>query len=157
MSETNEKKPRRKRLTPQQRKLVEARIKNPDATLAELARKADYHDAQGAHKALQSPNVQARMAELMDARPKLTKSALLDKLEEGLEAKDIRLTPSGMQVDLGPDHTARREYLKMAAQWRGDIVTPEQEEGGFSRPALAVIILTERERRGLAPIQGERA
>ena len=78
------------RLTPHQRRVVEAKIRKPEATLREVGVRAGYRSspAQHAHKALQTPHVQTRLAELMEKHPRqeLKFERLLHTLADGLGA-----------------------------------------------------------------------
>lgn len=123
------------RLTKKQLALAEAAVENPDATLAEIGRKAGYEGddmaaATSAHRALKSANVREKFRALMAKRPKLQHEALLKKLEEGLEATATKFfAHEGKVCDQEEviDFPTRHSYLTLAAKL-GDIATPEKVE-----------------------------
>ena len=103
-------------------KLARARVKNPDATLKELAAETGYSGAATVCRALNSESVKARIRELLEASPKLRVAALTRKLAEGLDAKEIKffqhegkVTASRTTVDYGTRH----RYLETALELHG--------------------------------------
>ena len=123
------------RLTPHQRRVVEAKIRKPEATLKEVGVRAGYRSspAQHAHQALKSPHVQTRLAELMEKHPRqeLKFERLLHTLADGLGATEIKVfQDKGKIVESPPyvDHDARHAYLRTAFQLRGDL-KPENGNG----------------------------
>lgn len=97
-----------KKLTRKQEKLARARVKDPNASLSELAVKAGYGGAtkaasmQTAWHALQTTHVKERIKELMDRSPKLQVPSLLNKLEEGLDASKTDLFPQEVVTGYEP-------------------------------------------------------
>lgn len=112
---------RKRRFTPKERALIKAVVKDPDATSDELAVQSGYAHGSAVRKMLKSPNVKARITELMDSRPKLKDIALIKKLEEGLEAN--RNSPA--------DYKTRKTYLDLAFTLKGHKVpTGDAENQG---------------------------
>lgn len=120
-------------LTPNQRALIKAKLKNPDATSEELSRQTPYSSAKTVREALASPIVKAKIAEMMDRKPRLRQDALLNRLEEGIYAK--KDTPE----DFPTSHT----YLKTALQLRGDLQQAADDE---DRPKTRILIINAIER-----------
>ena len=117
-----EKPKKKKRLTRKQAKAARERVKDPDASLSEIAKRSGYADKTNVHTALNKPHVQDRIRDLMDANPNLTEAALAKKLEEGLQAKEIKFfAHEGEVVDEREtvDYAVRHRYLETAADWRG--------------------------------------
>lgn len=109
-------------LTGQQRALARARVKDPDATLGELAEQAGYSDEHGAWRALQTNAVKARIRQLLEASPKTKVTALLRKLAQGLNAKETKffqhegkVTETRDTIDYGTRH----RYLETALELHG--------------------------------------
>lgn len=115
------------RITKKQAALVKAAVADPNATLAEIGRKAGYKGddnsaSAAASRALKSANVVDAFRAAMDKRPKLQHAALLKKLEEGLEATATKFfAHEGHVVDQEEttDFQARHSYLTLAAKLRG--------------------------------------
>lgn len=170
-----ERAPQRKRLTTRQKKLVRAVVMKPHATLKELAQSSNYHDAPAVSKALKAPAVVdelAKMRGLMDQREKLSLGALLTKLEEGLEATQVRslkVTGTTFSADVEtPDQSVRHRWWESAMELRGLKKKDEPSTangpiniaiilaGGGSeaeKTAVADALLAARLARGLHPIE----
>ena len=166
---------KKKRLTPQQGKLVNAVVADPSSTLDELGVKSGYTSAQHVHRALQAPAVQDALAEvkgLMSKRKRLSLDAILDKLEEGLDATEIRsLKVDGEKLTVSAevkDFAVRRNYMRDALELHGVIGNKEGLApsgpvnvaiilaGGGSdaeKTALADALLAARLSRGLHPLE----
>ena len=121
------KKRKRRPLTEKQKKLIQAIQKKPDSTLDELGRRAGYSKEarHNAWRALQSPAVRTRMAQIMENDPELRDSSLLKTLKEGLKAEDVRYVGMGARRVAEKDYAVRKEYLQLAFRLRGDL-TPEE-------------------------------
>lgn len=114
------------RLTPQQKKLVKAKIKNPDATSEQLALQTGYDSGPSVRRALVSPNIRARISDLMEKHDKLKREIRLEKLAEGLDA--TYPTKLGEHAD----YATRHKYLDTAFKLAGDLnqendVTPQAQ------------------------------
>lgn len=136
----------RKRLTDQQKKLVKAVVLNPDATLDQLGASSGYSDRQKVHRALKAPAVVDELAkcrELMDQRPKLALGKLLDHLEDGLEATEVRsLKVDGSKFKVSAevkDFTNRGKYLDRALELRG--LLKQKADAAPNGPVNVAIIL----------------
>lgn len=135
---------RKRRLTPRQRKLVRVLVANPDLTLAEAGAKAHYagdadQRAETVRKTLKTPQVQERLREVMDRRAKLKDDALLDKLEQGLEATKTQFfAHEGQVVDEREtvDHATRFSYLGLAVKLKGHDVTKMEVAGAGGQPLI---------------------
>ena len=106
----------------QMNKLARARVKNPDATLKELAAETGYRGEDTVCRALNSDKVKARIRELLEASPKLKVAALTRKLAEGLNATETKffqhegeVTDEREVVDFGTRH----RYLETALELHG--------------------------------------
>lgn len=111
-----------KKLTRKQEKAARERVKDPEATLSEIGQRADYDNKSNVHRELVKPHVQARVKELMDASPKLQVPALLKKLEEGLEAQEIKFFADKGEViseRVTTDFPTRLGYLDRALELQG--------------------------------------
>lgn len=115
---------RKRRVGERARRVVEALIDDPDMTLKKAGLKAGFtkSPAQQAHAALKSAGAQELFRRLMAARPKLKHSALADKLEQGLDAVQVKyFAHEGLvqdereQVDFG----TRATYLGLATRLAG--------------------------------------
>ena len=102
------------RLTPHQRRVVEAKIRRPEASLREIGTRAGYTHSprQHAYAALRTPHVQTRLAELMEKHPRqeLKFERLLHTLADGLGATEIKVfQDKGRIIESPPyvDHDAR--------------------------------------------------
>lgn len=133
--------PRRKRLTPNQRAVLKYVIAHPDATLDEIGRACNLspsHPAGGAHGVLKSENVQQRLAALMDKRPALQDEALLIKLEEGLDSKRIDHVVSQRSGEVhtfeDKDMPTRRQYLDLACRLKGALKNQHEVSGPNGGP-----------------------
>lgn len=140
---------RRKRLTPKQNRLVKAVVLHPNATLDELGKESGYNNGASVHRALKNSGIQARVSELMDAHPQLKMGRLLNKLAAGLESKKERVSISGKVVGTSPDMGTRHRYLETAFRLNGALRQEADASGAGTRMALAVILLGQREARGL--------
>ena len=114
------------------RLLARARVKNPDATLQELADETGYSGPDTVHRALNSESVKARIRELLEASPKLKVAALTRKLAEGLNATETKffqhegeVTDEREVVDYGTRH----RYLETALELHGAREKPGAEGG----------------------------
>lgn len=137
---------RRKRLTGQQKKLVKAVVADPNQTLDELGRQADYSGRQNVARALKAPAVVDALAqcrEMMDQREKLSLGKLLDHLEEGLEATEVRsLKVDGSKFKVSAevkDFTNRGKYLDRALELRG--LLKQKADAAPNGPVNVAIIL----------------
>lgn len=169
-----EKSPRR--LTRKQRKLVRAKVLDPDATMRELGEVSGYTSVQHVARELAKPHVQDEVRSLLNERPKLRLGSLLLKLEEGLDATEIRSLKvsesGGLKADAEVvDHSVRHKYLETALELHG--AKKGKDEGAAAGPLNIAIILagggSEAERsatvdvllasrlaRGLHPIENRR-
>ncbi len=164
-----------KRVTRQQDRLARARVKNPSATLVELGEKAGYSSASHVHRALQKPHVKDQIRELMNSNKNLRLGSLLKKLEEGLEATDlrsVRLEDSSLKAEVEiPDMAVRHKYLQDALKLHGALSNDEQQQnvgpinlaiilgGGGSeleRQGVADVLTAARISRGLHPLENRR-
>ena len=142
MNDATPRKQKNYKPTAKQKALIKAKIENPDATYAELALKAHYNDAQAAYAALNGPTVKKRMAELMEGRKNLKDEALLDHLEEGLEAtKKVAVKAFGdedseLVMSEVPDWGNRHKYFSTALQLKGALDTGEGE-----KPQTQILII----------------
>ena len=137
---------RRKRLTPQQKKLVRAVVLEPNASLSDLGVKAGYSSPQHVHRALKAPGVvsaREKVQGLMEEREKLSLGALLSKIEDGLEATEIRgVKLDGTDIKVSTevkDFYARHKYLETALELHGAI--NEKTNVAPSGPINVAIIL----------------
>lgn len=87
----------------------------------------------------------------MDRRPKLKEEALLDKVEEGLEANEVHMSPTGRFRE-SPDFSIRHRYLTTALELRRAIRSRDMPD---ALPAinLGLFISQCREARGLPPLE----
>lgn len=133
-----EKNKRKRRLTEKEKKLIEERTKNPNATLRELGVKAGYSKrtpAQKAHRALNSPPVQESLRAAMERDPALCRTARLKKLKEGMSAEKTQFFQSDgrvMDERTCVDFPTRKSYLELAGKLCGDLV--EKHEHKFDGP-----------------------
>lgn len=133
------------RMTAKQAKLVETLAANPNQSIAKAGQQAGYSDRAHTHRALQSPAIR----QAMQSHPGLRDSALLARLEEGLDAT----RPYGKDGDkTGPDWTNRRGFLEIALRLAGHTGAQDRE----TQVNVAVIIQQERQRRGLHPTENRR-
>lgn len=103
----------------------------------------------GVVRALHSESFHKAIAEAMEAHPELKQSARLARLAQGVWAKrHIVVGDKIVEVD---DLQTSRPYLEMACKMAGDLRTAEDGPVG-DRISLAILILNERERRGLEPM-----
>jgi hypothetical protein len=151
--EPQDKKPRR--ITRKQAKLARERVKDPEATLPELAQRADYSDKSNVKRALDLPQVQQKVRELLAANPKTDLAALTKKLEEGLEATETRLfADKGVIMDERelPDYSTRHKYMETAYQLHGakDKSIADVPQGVAQ---ILNIIIQARQERGINPTE----
>jgi len=152
---------KKRSLTHIERKVILARVKNPSDTLAEVGAKAGINGT-GASRGnrvsgiLRKEKIQRSLKAIMDARPDLDQGTLLNKLAEGLEAKRHVVVGSGESavVEAVPDMQTQKGFLEMAFKMRGELTPSEEDsQGGWAAKVnLALIIVEERRKRGLAPI-----
>ena len=83
----------------------------------------------------------------------LCQSARLDVLEQGMWATKVVLGP-GLKPKEVADHQNRKGFLEMACKMAGDL-KPEGEAPNGDKISLAILILNERERRGLEQMPAE--
>lgn len=141
----------KRRFTEKQKKLIEARIKNPDATLNELALKTGYDSEPSVSRALDSPNVKARVSELMDRRKNLTRDSLLDGLEEGLKATRTQFFQhEGVVTDSREcvDFSTRKTYQELAWRLRGEL-KPDADSMPSQIQIVLVNAINQATERGL--------
>ena len=136
--------------TKKRRGLLQAAIKYPGATQEELAKKAGMTRS-GVAKALAAPSFQQAVAKAMEAMPELCQSARLKRLAMGVWARRAIKNAKGEVVSSEDDLQTSRPYLEMACKMAGDLKTAEDGPVG-DRISLAILILNERERRGLEPM-----
>ncbi len=139
-------------LSSQQRILIKLMCKRPDAPMSELLVKAGYSPTSHPEKTVQFRTVMQR---LMAMRPDLQRSKLLDHLAEGLKAKRQIVVGSGGCAKLkeSADHLTRHKFLETALKLNGDLSGQEDLSNTMQdKVSLAVIIMREREKRGLPPI-----
>lgn len=153
----------RKRMTPQQKKLAKAVVLDPGASLSQLGVNSGYTSAQHVHRALKAPAVVdylAKARDLMDQREKLSLGALLTKMEEGLDAtelksvtldEDNKIRPS---VEV-PDFSVRHKYLETAMELRG--IAGKKDESAPAAGAVNLSIIlggggSELERQGVVDV-----
>mgnify|MGYP001576817748 FL=1 len=134
-------------------------VTDPSATLDELGRQADYAGRQNVARALKAPAVLdalAKCREIMDQREKLSLGKLLDHLEEGLEAMEVRsLKLDGSKFKVSSevkDFAVRHKYLTSAFELHG--VMGNKVDAAPSGPVNVAIILagggTDEEKAALA-------
>ncbi len=153
----------RKRLTPKQKKLVKAVVIDPNATLDELGQSSGYSDRAHVHRALRAPAVVdylAKTRDLMDQREKLSLGALLTKIEEGLDATELKTVTLDENNKIKPsvevpDFAVRHKYLDTALEIRG--ITGKREEAGASAGPINLSIIlsgggSELERQGVVDV-----
>lgn len=138
--------PQRKRLTPKQKKLVNAVLRDPHASLSELGRSSDYDNAANVARALKAPAVVDALERFrgeMEQRPKLANGKILDRLEEGLEATDVRsLKVDGSKFKVSAevkDFSVRHKYLETVLELKG--VTKQKADAAPTGPVNVAIIL----------------
>jgi hypothetical protein len=143
------------KLTRRQLGVVKAKLANPDISMADAARKAGYSTsseaalASAGSKAMKSANVRERFLAAMEGRKKLSDEALLEKLEEGLEARVTKFfSHEGRVVDQEDciDFPTRGSYLTLAAKLKGLEVNKTEVTGAGgaalipdSSPAVAAL------------------
>lgn len=115
----------RRRITPKQRAVVEAFVKNPDITLREAGEKAGYSadPAVKAHRALSSVAVREAFLEAFRANPNLANSKLAQKIAEGLDATVVKVFKGDEDTIIESkeyvDYPTRASYLALAAKLGG--------------------------------------
>lgn len=112
---------KRKRLTPQQRKIARLRVKHPDETQSEIAARVPT-SREVVAETIAKPHVQDRIRELMDANPKLTDEALTKKLASKIEAKETKFFQHEgrvMETRDVVDHGTQLKALEMAFELKG--------------------------------------
>jgi len=136
----------RKRLTAKQKKLVKAYVVDPTAKLKDLADTSGYAGKTQVFNALQSKTVQdelVKFRELMEQREKLSLGKILDHLEDGLEATEVRavkLEGSKFKVSAETkDFTNRGKYLDRLMELRG--LTKSKSDVPPSGPVNVAIVL----------------
>lgn len=135
-----------------QARLARERVKDPDATLRELAQRADYSDSANVSRSLKLPAVKQKVAELMDARPKLRDEALFKKLEEGLDAKTTKFfAHEGTVVDEREtiDFPTRHKYLETALVMKGHKRADDQAPTGAAMMVNIFTALEDAKRAGI--------
>ena len=145
------KKPEKVRLTKKQELIARARVRDPNASLSELGNTAGYRGATkqivaiSAWKSVNSPNVKARIRELMDQRPATSLGGLLNTLEDGLGAKRTQFFAHEGKVVSSrttKDYATRRGYLDTALEMHG---AKERTESGvtnnfFTKDAIEAFV-----------------
>ncbi len=150
------------KLTPKQAKLVKATAMDPHATLEERGLRAGYSGRQQAYRALKAPAVVDAMEKirgLMEEREKLSLGSLLTRIEEGLEATDLRsvkLDGDSMKPSVEvPDFAVRHKYLETALELRGLSGKKDEATPGAGAINLAIIFSgggSELEKQGVADV-----
>ena len=112
-----------KRLTRKQERLARARVKNPNATLAEIGIKAGYVSAKNSTwRDINKPHVKARIRELLEASPATSIIGLHKKIKEGLnatETKFFQLEGHVTETHDCIDYGTRHKYLSTALELHG--------------------------------------
>ena len=138
-------------LTARQERIARARVRDPNASLSELGEAAGYKGptkqvvAVSAWKAVNNPNVKARIRELMELRPATSLTGLLGTLEDGLGATRTQFfAHEGKVVSSRKtnDYATRRGYLDTALELQG---AKERTEGGvtnnfFTKDAIEAFV-----------------
>ncbi len=140
----------KQKLTKKQEKLARAIVKDPGASLRDLAKRAGYegNEVNNPHivyETLKYPHVKARIRELMDMSPKLQIPGLLTKLEEGLEATETKyFAHQGEIIDerTNPDYATRRNYLDTALEMQGakERTEPGMVNNFFTKEAMEAFV-----------------
>jgi hypothetical protein len=154
---------RRRRMTPKQKKLAKAVVLDPAATLSQLGEQSGYAGRSQVHRALQAPAVVdylAKARDLMDQREKLSLGSLLTKIEEGLEATELKSVALDDDAKLRPsvevpDFAVRHKYLETAMELRG--IAGKKDEAGQAAGAINLSIIlggggSELERQGVVDV-----
>lgn len=145
------KKPEKQKLTRRQELIARARVRDPHASLSELGNAAGYKGvskqniAISAWKAVNNPNVKARIRELMDLRPATRLDGLLNTLEDGLKADRTQFFAHEGKViskRTTKDYATRRGYLDTALEMQG---AKERTEAGtvnnfFTKDAIEAFV-----------------
>lgn len=118
---------KKRKLTKRQRKLLKIRLENPDLTTKEVGERAGYANKQATHQAFNSPTIK----ELLDNDPRLNRSALADKLAEGLEAQDVRYVGMSGRRVTEKDFAVRKLYLELAFKLNGDLKPSQEQVNNF--------------------------
>lgn len=79
-----------------------------------------------AYRRMNREELRAYYQTLMDDI-QLDDMSLLKRLAEGLEAEKVEQTKAGELINLGPDHSAREKYLKMAFTLRDSFPNPKMD------------------------------
>lgn len=160
-----------RRLRKKERRLVRARVADPDATLEEIGAQAGYvQPRKDAWRALQREPVKVAVRELMNKSEKLQLPTLLKKLEEGLEARETKFFADKGKVRETRDvidYGIRHRYLDTALEMHG--VKDKAEAGVVNiamifngqgsedeRHAVSEALLAARISRGLHPIENRK-
>ena len=125
-------KPGAKRVSKKMAALARARVKNPEATLGELAEETGYSNQTSVWRALNTDTVKARIRALLEASPKTKVKALLRKLEQGLEAKETKFFQHEGDVTETRetvDYATRHRYLETALELHGAREKPGADGG----------------------------
>lgn len=135
-----------KKLTRKQERLARAAVREPNASLSQLAKASGMTGGTAsAWRAMQTPHVKARIRELMNANPDLQLPALTKKLEEGLGAKEIkffahegRVVSERTTVDYGTRH----RYLETALELHGatEKVADQVVNNFFTKEAIETFV-----------------
>lgn len=138
---------KQRRVTAKQRKLIKGIVRGKTQTQAALEAGYGATPASAcstASEVLRRPNVQRALEAALDKA-----GATLDKSAEVVAAA-MDATKKDGDND-APDHAIRLKAAELSGRWRG---IHNQEEPGLhgDRISLAVLILNERERRGLEPL-----
>lgn len=138
-------------LSARQERLARARVRDPNATLYELGDAAGYKGPSksvvsvSAWRAVNNPNVKARIRELMELRPATQLGGLLNTLEDGLQATETKyFSHQGKVVDkrVTTDYATRKGYLDTALELHG---AKERTDAGtvnnfFSKEAIEAFV-----------------
>lgn len=127
-----------KRLTKKQARIARERVKDPEASQREIGDRVGMTQPHVARE-LAKPHVQARVAELMERRPKLQDSALFKKLEEGLDATETKFFQKDghvLEEKVCVDYPTREKYLGLAFELKGH----RRPQGSSDQPVHAVLI-----------------
>lgn len=172
-------KPKKPKMTPKQKKLLKVTMLDPDATLEDRGRQAGYSGRKQAWRAMKSPavlNALEQCREIMKEREKLSLGALLNKVEEGLEATSIKsLKVEGTKFAVESevkDFGVRHKYLETALELHGakeSALSPSVSLGPLNiaivlngngsdaeKDALSDALLGARIARGLHPLENRR-
>lgn len=121
-------KERRRRLTPKQQKLVKERLKNPNASLSELALQSHYTARQTVHATLNKPQVAATIQEAIAARQELSKNSLAEIIVQGIQATKKSWHGQELTEKEQPDFLERRQMTELVLKLTGELKPAESPQ-----------------------------